>query len=279
MSAGSIIQSALPGLNASNPDGTISIRLECLLPVYSEYHVGFSLLRGGSGIRSDIGRNGVTVFLRQQQDTESVRASALFDLPPLDHAGTAALHVPHSMGYKSVLESTLRTTFTSHGFTFRLTPVVPIGVYEEAVRQGHVKKMTLLLHGQRHEGLSRRYGGAGGANLGRVTVGLESSRGGFLNLERLQQYFRNRSRENLQRLLEFQDLVFDEAKVQVELPNGIVRSFNVESVEGGHPISIDLNLTEDDTGFDIGPSIDDLADELYWAIRAVSEDDGDHDTT
>jgi hypothetical protein len=49
-------------------------------------------------------------------------------------------------------------------------------------------------------------------------------------------------------IVEFSGISFDEAKLEVELENGYRRSFNIQALESGHPISEDVNPQLGDDG-------------------------------
>ena len=140
-SAKTAIHDILVGLRAA--DGSVTVECESTLQNLGACQAGITLFRGNSGINSAIQQSGVTLFQRIQDHTESVRAAILFHLPFDKYEGIAALHVPNNMGYKSILEKTLKAALRPV-HTIRISPIVPLVAFERAVRSGHVKKLTLI---------------------------------------------------------------------------------------------------------------------------------------
>ncbi len=273
LEATEIVRHVLLNLNATNLQGTIAIAFEQEMHPTRRDEVGATVFRGSSGISSAIQLFGSTVFQRQQNHTEAVRAGVLFSLPRASFLGTVALHVPHNMGYKSLLEEQLRATFRSLSLSISLLPIVPIEAFRQAVLDGHVKKLTLIRHSIADEDPYRHYARLGRSDFKRMTLVLEARRNRFLRVDSLERFVEFGDRHHLREVLEFGELPFDEATVAVQLPNGTTRTFDLEGAEGGHPMSVLLGVrdTDDDepeTNF--GAPASDLARELEKAIDIVS---------
>ncbi|MYJ34550.1 MAG: hypothetical protein F4071_01240 [Acidimicrobiaceae bacterium] len=246
----------------------------------SACQAGISLFRGNSGINSAIQQGDITLFQRTEYHTESVRAAVLFNLPFDRYEGIAALHVPNNMGYKSVLERELNAAL-GRRFTIRMVPIVPLAAFELAVRRGHVKKLTLFRRAGASVDPFLRAAGLGGDELRRMALTFEAKRFQFLRHDALERFIRSRRDEDKRDLLEFGSLPFEEASVEVQLPNGTTRTFQLENHEGGHPMSIELNIQESmdpsdsDTMPNFGAPAEQLSSALQDAISTVQLDSTD----
>lgn len=272
-SAAKIIKDGLRKLDATNNENTIHISYESSMQDIDGDQVGVTLLRGNSGITSTIKEKNKIVLQRHQDHTESVRAGVLFALPRAKDRGVAALHIPHGMGYKSILENELKKDFRKFNLLITLAPIVPIDAFHQAVRQGHITKLTLTKYDVSDSDLFSQYAELDNSNTSRMKLVFEPKRKNWLRHDPIERFVNNPTDETRQQLLEFSSLQFEEAHITVKLVNNITRTFNIENVEGGHPMSIDLNIKElqdSQINSNLGAIRDDLFKELKGAIRSVS---------
>ena len=242
--AASIVQEALQVLDATNTEHKIHISYESLMQPMDRDQVGATLLRGNSGVTSTITKNDNEVFRREPDHSESVRAGVLFELPKEEYEGVVALHIPHNMGYKSILEKELQRSFTKFGLVMTLKPIVPIAAFQEAVNSGHIKKLVLAKYNVSDSDPFTQYAKLDSGNTDRMKLVFEPKRRKFLSYDPLNRFVDDKTDENLRALLTFESLPFEEARVTAQLPDNTTRTFNIENIEGGHPMSICLDITE-----------------------------------
>jgi hypothetical protein len=58
---------------------------------------------------------------------------------------------------------------------------------------------------------------------------------------RVAKFLKTGDREVFGEIVQFEGMEFDKAKVQVEMPNGDLRTFNIEEPESGHAFSVDID--------------------------------------
>ena len=245
LNARNIIQDGLERLDAQNRSGDIVVRYADPLPSLRSDEAGAALSRGRSGVSSNITRNGTLSYQRQPSDTEMVCAVALFSVPQGGYEGRVVLHVPHGMGYKSVLEPELVRWFRTHDLVFSMRPCVNTAAYAQAVRDGRIKKLRLSVSQGDGGLLGTAYARSVGAN--KVTVVFEPYRGRFMRVQQLEDILADQSEDSFRRLLQIEDAIYEEADVEVKLPNGTSRTFRVDAPESGGALMEYLTVTAQDS--------------------------------
>lgn len=231
LNARKIIQDGLELLDAQSRSGDIVVRYADPLPSLRSDEAGAALSRGRSGVTSNFTRNGTLSYERQQDDTEMVCAVTLFSIPQGGYEGRAVLHVPHGMGYKSVLEPEIVSWFKSYGLVFSMKPCVNTAAYAQAVRDGRIKKLRLSVSSSGRGLMATDY--ARGVGADKVTIVFEPHRGQFMRVRQLEEFLANQSEDHFRSLLQIEDSIYEEADVEVKLPNGTSRTFRVDAPESG----------------------------------------------
>lgn len=274
-----LVVPALRNLYATSRDGAITIAYEGDLETTASNHIGISLLRGKTGVSSAIQQDGITRFQRTIQHSEAVRAGLLFDLPRYQSEGILVLHVPHNMGYKTVLYTYLQEQFRRHNLTFLLQPIISISALNRALSEGKVKTLRLTALGSSSHDPAEVISRFGIGHHRRLSIKIEAGRDMYLASNYLTTLGKT-SDENerlklLRQALKHETLSFDEADVGVELPDGTTRTFKLEESDGGHPMSIQLNIqeppnSEEASQPNYGADVEQLSTELLSARRAAN---------
>lgn len=181
--------------------------------------IDVTLRTGEKGVRSDIEKSDAVVP-RYPDDTERLRAFALFRVPAANHEGMAVFHQPHGRGIKSLLADHLKKDFRNRfdGAALHLDPCVDASELRELMQDGRMKKIRL--RHKRHpaddfDGLDDY---ADPEEVGKVEVAIQPPRGRFMQrrgqlLERLLE----QSHEGEQ--LIFDGVEYDELSVEVQRGN------------------------------------------------------------
>ncbi|WP_419853344.1 hypothetical protein [Candidatus Poriferisodalis sp.] len=246
--AWSITRDCLAGLDTASPNGAISLRAAAELPDLQPEEIGRLLHRGRSGLSSTISDGNQTLLHKMPEHVDSTLMAVLFHFPKHSTAGRAAFHVTGNGGYRTALEPALQGAFDAHGLILRLTPIVDLNAYTTAITQGHVKALRLSVEAKDDPALlSSNYAHSRfGGNLGKIEVTFKPV-GKYLPIRDLADYLTGNNQEDLSRVLVFEDLPFDNADVEIELPDKRTRMYRIGDDEGRTPISQYLHLDYEDT--------------------------------
>lgn len=253
-------------LDGKSDDGRLHARFERHLPDLGPDMVGASILTGRSGVRSRI-RSAGNFFTRTEEHAEEMRAAVLFQLPRRKHVGLMAVHVPHRNSCKGIVDDILMAALRERGFMLKLAAAVPLAAYAEAVRSGHVEKVTLIKYNA--VGSDSFSDAAQWQDLQQAEMVLRFSgkrrrdRHKDINdIKPIKKFLDDRSEESRRQILEFNGIRYDDAKVTVTLPNDARRTFYLErEVEGGHPITMALDIKPEDQD-ELGATSEALSREL-----------------
>lgn len=267
--AGTTIAKALGDFDEWNWDDTVHARFESFLPTDRQNHVGISFLSGKSGITSVIERHGDPPFYRSPDHTEEIRTAVLFNLPRNRTDGWMSLHIPHNRSCKSIVERTLRDAFSHYGYIIELNPVIPRTAYREAVEQNRLSTVTLIKRDPTAYDAFVDAAQWGDNEVDRIEFKISSRRSRRLLGDPIRRFLDNPDEPNRKQIIEFAGLTFDELKVTVDMPEGNTRTFYLEALSGGHPITYHLDVVDED---EYGASTEDLVEELSSTLTTVLED-------
>jgi hypothetical protein len=203
---------------------------------------------GEKGVAADIIDPKNTLRLRQtSSDTQYVRCGVLFQLPPAQDRGWLALHVNNGRGTKSLLDDGLSAEFGKRfdDLVLEITPFVQSAALVAAAEQGRVSTVRLVGHKPPDDlALAAIHELIPTGDWGSIELKIKSAPGRPLRLPLLGKYMGGKSRRQAKvaddEIIEFAGMVFDEAKVEVELRGGRRHTFNVESPEAGHAMTMDM---------------------------------------
>jgi hypothetical protein len=264
---GGSIAADLTSLNGEGSGGNVKAQFEAALPNLWSDEVGASILSGRKGVRSVLRRRSDPPFARTPDHFEDMRSAVLFSLPRNDVAGRLAVHVPHGHSCKSILEVHLRRSMADRGFFLKLAPIVSQDALLEAVERGAIERVTLIKQDPTSSDKFRDAAQWGSDEIDRLELTIPSKRDVWLRRDPLKKFLDDRSEENLRQIIEFEGLIFDEVAVTVELPDGAHRTYYLEHREGGHPMTIGLDLMDAD---ELGAGPEHLTAELRKAASTVS---------
>lgn len=264
---GTTVSGLLAGLHGTSTDGKVAARFESPLPDIKDQQVGSSIVSGRSGVISVIERQGDPPFDRTSDHVEAMRSAALFELPRGKQDGRLAVHVPHGRSCKGILERALRANMGQLGFVIELDPIVPANALREAVERNALEKVTLIKHDPTHSDKFQAAAQWGNGDIEKLELSIPSARNKRLRRDPLKKFLDDPTDENRRQIIVFEGLIFDEASVTVELADGVRRTFFLDGREGGHAMTmgIDVDLTDR-----LGATPDVLARELAGALKAVS---------
>lgn len=265
--AGTPIDAALVALNGKSRDGKVHAKYEARLPALTPDRVGVTVLSGRSGVTSVLERPGDPPFSRTPDHSESMRSAALFHLPPDRDSGWLAIHVPHGKSCKGIVENQLRTHMSNLGYVIELGAIVPPNAIREAVERDAVERITLIKHEPSKSDRFKDAAQWGDEEVERIELSIPSRRRRRLRSDPLQKFLDEPTEGHRKQIIEFGGLQFDEAAVTVDMPEGGQRTFYLEAREGGHPMTLGLDLHDADE-YGVAPPA--LAKELQRALETVT---------
>lgn len=266
---GDIVTKALTTFAGRSSDGKVAARFEASLSNLKNGQVGAALVSGRSGITSVIERQDDPPFQRMNDHVEAMRSAVVFDLPRGQNVGQLAVHVPDGRSCKGILDSVLRATMAPLGYMIELSPIVPANALQEAVDRGALERVTLIKHDPVHDDKFAAAAQWGSDNVGKVELSIPSRRNGLLRSDPVRKFLKQRTDESKRQIIEFGGLVFDEANVTVSMPDGSHRTFFLEPREGGHAMTMAIEVDETDQ---MGATAEVLTRELVAALEAVAGD-------
>jgi hypothetical protein len=256
----------LPKLYGQSADGRVEARFDAPLPGIKGDQVGAALRSGRSGVTSVIERDGDPPFDRTSDHVEAMRSAVLFELPKNQRAGRLAVHVPHGRSCKGIVEKGLKATMRELGFVVELSPIVPANALREAVERDALERVTLIKHDPSHSDKFAAAAQWGTDAVEKVELSIPSGRNRRLRRDPLKRFIDDPSDANRRQIIEFQGLIFDEASITVELPDGVRRTFFLDGREGGHAMTMGIDVDAVDR---LGATPEVLARELADALKAV----------
>jgi hypothetical protein len=261
----------MENFEATSTDGTTVVRgLSC---VAEDDEVRIILQHGANGVAADIvDENGILKTHQTPEDTQLVRCGALFSLPPAEKIGFLAVHVNNRRGIKGLLAKGLTERFrnVNDDHILVLTPAVSGSALEEAVRLNRIDKIKLTrLERPEDRAIAATDKWVPAGEVGRLELDITVRGEGRRVLSGLIGRYLAQEQGVFGQIVEFEGLTFDEAKVEVVLPNNKRRTFNIEKPDSGHAITEELtDLETNDQG---DPTEESLFEALRQAITHVGE--------
>src|SRR5262249_55886701 len=163
-------------------------------------------------------------------DTQLLRCGALFVIPPVETTGWLGLHVNNNRGIKGLLEIGLWAQFTNQfdDHLLELTPFVGIAAFREAIEHDRIATVRLVQYEQpadRAVAATNRW--VRGDEWGKIEVRMSPrGRGRRVATGLLRRWLESDGEEQsatLREILEFQNVEFDEAKIEAVLPDNTRR--------------------------------------------------------
>jgi hypothetical protein len=230
------------GLKSDSADHSRVIR--ALSHVIDGDELQLMLQHGQNGIAADIVTEAGELRIHQEpSDMTRVRSAVLMQLPAAETLGWMAVHNNNNHYVKGLLMQALTARFR-HDFPDLILDVSPYvlgSVFREAVERDRVEKVTLVKLERPSDRANADTDKWVQSDLGaRVQLGIEPRGRDKHLIPGLLQRFLGGDRQAYEEIVVFQGLTFDEAKVQVRLENGALRTFNIERPDAGHAFTEDL---------------------------------------
>lgn len=256
---------AANGLQQPNKDWSTTVAVTSVDNSGDELRITTS--HGQSGVVADIFRQGAQAFHQVARDTQMVNCATLFVLPRSQPLGWLVVHINNGRSVKGLLCQGLEERLAARHpqLALKVEPSVEASVLRKAVADGLVDRIRLrqlVPPSDRADAQVNRWIPSGDA--GKVELEFRSE--GRIRTAVLNRFFRG-EQNVLPTILEFSGLHFGEASIEVELPSGSHRTFNIQRLEGGHPMTQEMDaLTYDADG---QPTQDSLFEGLRDALNVL----------
>jgi hypothetical protein len=199
---------------------------------------------GQNGVTADIVSPGGDLLLRQTpDDTQLLRCGCLFRLPPAQNTGWLAVHVNNRRSIKGLLQKGIADLFRQDfpDLMLDITPFVEASILQEAVSHDRIDKIKLVKYERPNDRAAAATDRWIPADvIGRLELDITPKGKGNRLLSGLLQRFLNGDTTAFGEIVEFQDITFEQAKVEVQLADNRKRTFNIEKPEAGHTFTEDL---------------------------------------
>ncbi len=241
----SVLADSLAGFAATSRDGTRVIRS---IAATVENDDLFAVVQHGrSGIAADIVGPGGDVRLRQTPaDLQLLRCGCLFRLPAAAQAGALAVYVDNGRGIKELLQQELATRFRARfpALTLAVERHVETAELRTAVDANRVVRLALARNerpGERPIAATSKWVGAGAA--ARVTLDVATRADGRIEPALIQRFLAGDG-SAFAPIVEFGGITFDEARVEVLLPDETRRQFDLSHPAAGRAVTRALSGIE-----------------------------------
>ena len=264
---GDFMLSKLSQLARESRDGKVRASFEGGLPSVHGDFIGATFLSGRSGVTSVLVRDGKSPYPRTPAHFEQMRTGILLHLPRGRKTGLLAVHVPEGRSIKGIIERYLEEELSRLDLMLSLDAVVPHDPLIAAVEQNAIERVTLVKHRPSSSDKFREAAQWGDDEVGELSLSIGSRRFAKLRRDPLKRFLTNPSSENKKTLYTFRGMEFDEVGVTVDLPDGGQRTYYVEPREGGHPMTMSMQIDKAD---EYGAIPATLSRELRAAIHSVA---------
>jgi hypothetical protein len=176
-------------------------------------------------------------------------------LDPDEQVGFLAVHLNNRRAAKTLIQAELGRRLKTHckGYTLNINSAVDASALEQAITRNKIDKIKL----RRTEApddpavaQTTSWVDAGVAATLELTLTPKASR---LKTDLLRRFVIRHDQTAWPQIIEYGDITFEEANVEVELDNGHKRTFNIEEPESGFTMTEDLtDLSPDSTDPDDG---------------------------
>ncbi|HWE82767.1 MAG TPA: hypothetical protein VG265_14045 [Gaiellaceae bacterium] len=264
-SLASALAAYLGDLAAASKDGTEKLRSLSVEQVGDEV---FAILQHGrNGTAADIVDSAGAVRLQlRPEDVPLVRCGCLFDLPAAATSGQLAVEVNDGRGTKELFDGELSRQFRAQfpGLTLRIERLAEGDVLRDAVESDGIERITLARvdepGGTRTGGTGKWVGPAEAARV-ELSVSVAGQRARLVP-DLVHRYLAG-DEAAFAEIGEFDGLRFDEARVEVTLPDATRRVVDIAHPDTARPVTRALPALElDADGEPTGPS-------LLSGLRAV----------
>lgn len=193
---------------------------------------------GERGVRANIMRkDGQLGFEQMPTDTQLLRCGSVFRLPRIETVGWWSCHLNKARSVKSLLAPELVARFQREfpELILKIEPVVNRAAFQAALEEGRLLSATLSKYERPSDIAANDKWSADDTGL-KLDLSIKPERGKLLPSSLALKAFKKETAA-LGSVVEFRGIDFDSASFEVELANGITRSYNTARPDGGHPFS------------------------------------------
>lgn len=196
---------------------------------------------GERGIRANIMEpDGQIGFEQTAKHTQLLTCGSLFRLPRKQTHGWWACHVNHNRSVKSLVHARLQELFREEfeGLVLSITPCVNSAAFKAALDSDRLLSASLVKYEKSSDIAKNGKWQTGNTGL-KYQLHIRPERGKRLKTALAQKAFGG-DKTAFGQILKFGGVSFDSAKLEVELENGLHRSFNIEAPDSGHAFTEDI---------------------------------------
>jgi hypothetical protein len=193
---------------------------------------------GRRGERANImEKDGQIGFKQMPTDTHLLRCGSVFRLPKTEETGWWACHLNGTRSVKSLLGPVLVERFQKKfpELMLKIEPVVNKAALQAALEEGNLLSATLSKYERPSDIAANDKWSADDTGL-KLELSIKPEKGKWLPSSLALKAF-NKDNAAINSIVEFRGLPFQSASFEVELANGIKRSYNTARPDGGHPFS------------------------------------------
>ena len=203
---------------------------------------------GERGVRAKIMKqDGQLAWDQMPTDTQMLRCGSVIRLPRVETVGWWSCHMNKTRGVKSLVAPELIVQFRKEfpELILKIEPVVNKAALQAALEEGSLLSATLTKYEKPSDIAANDKWSADDTGL-KLDLSIKPERGKLLPSSLALRAFEKEDAA-LGNVVEFRGLPFDSASFEVELANGIKRSYNTARPDGGHPFShyIEPELEQD----------------------------------
>lgn len=193
---------------------------------------------GERGVRAKImNKDGQLALDQMPTDTQLLRCGSVFRLPRTETVGWWSCHLNKGRSVKSLVAPELIARFQRQfpDLILKIEPVVNKAALQAALEEGRLLSATLTKYEKPSDIAANDKWSADDTGL-KFDLTIQPDRGKLLASSLALRAFKKEDAA-LSSVVEFRGLDFESASFEVELANGIVRSYNTARPDGGHPFS------------------------------------------
>lgn len=264
-----VLDGALADFAASSKDGARVVR--SLSAAVDNDDLFAVVQHGQNGIAADIVDPSGDIRLRQTpDDLQFVRHGCLFRLPASSRAGLLAVHVNNGRGMKELFEQGLIARFRTQlpALTLAIDRFVQGNVLRDAVARNRIDKLKLVRlerPGSRAIAATDKWVGAG--VTARVEVDVATTTSGARIDPALIKRYLGGDAAAFAEIVDFEGMTFDQARVEVLLPDNTRRLVDIAHPDVSRPLTVDMPGIVLDT--DGEPTGESLLSELRAVLASV----------
>jgi hypothetical protein len=212
-------------------------------------------------------KEGAMRLHQETDDSQEIRCGSLLRLKGSATTGWWAAHVNNGRSVKGLLHAPVIEAFRTEfpDLNLKITPCVSGAALTKAVDDGNIEAVKLVRLDKpkdRRDRITDQW--VRKTQSARVEVGIRAGRGEHIKADDIKRFLHG-DKKAFGDIVEFNGLDFDHAKVEVELPNGTTRTFNIETPDSGHAFTIDMDElttgapTDASIFAELGRAIDEMA--------------------